>query len=45
MIKSWVVGEFAGAALGNERLNQRLAKLVSLFTEKPTESIPGVHTD
>jgi len=37
--------EFAGAALGDERLNQRLVKLATRFADKPTASIPGACGD
>ena len=37
--------EFAGAALGDERLNQRLVKLATRFADKPTASIPGACED
>lgn len=37
--------EFAGAALGDERLNQRLARLATRFADKPTASIPGACGD
>lgn len=37
--------EFAGAALGDERLNQRLVKLATRFADKPTASIPGACAD
>ena len=37
--------EFGGAALGDERLNQRLVKLATRFADKPTASIPGACED
>ncbi len=37
--------EFAGAALGDGRLNQRLVKLATRFADKPTASIPGACAD
>lgn len=37
--------EFSGAALGEERLNQRLVKLATRFADKPTASIPGACAD
>ena len=37
--------EFAGAALGDERLNQRLVKLATRFADKPSASIPGACED
>ena len=37
--------EFGGAALGDERLNQRLVKLATRFADKPTSSIPGACGD
>jgi len=37
--------EFAGAALGDERLNQRLVKLATRFADNPTASIPGACGD
>ena len=37
--------EFGGAALGDERLNQRLVKLATRFADKPTASIPGACGD
>lgn len=37
--------EFGEAALGDERLNQRLVKLATRFADKPTASIPGACAD
>jgi hypothetical protein len=38
-------GEFAGADLGDKRLNRRLMKLTERFADKPTASIPGACPD
>lgn len=38
---SWAAEEFAGAELGDKRLNKRLVVLVERFADKPTASIPG----
>ena len=45
MMEAWAMEEFAGAALGDERLNQRLVKLATRFADKPTASIPGACGD
>ncbi|MDD2884068.1 MAG: transposase [Dechloromonas sp.] len=45
IMAGWVMEEFAGAALGDERPNQRLVKLATRFADKPTASIPGACTD
>jgi hypothetical protein len=45
MMEAWAMEEFAGAALGDERLNQRLMKLATRFADKPTASIPGACGD
>jgi IS4 transposase len=45
MMEAWAMEEFAGAALGDERLNQRLVKLATRFADKPTASIPGACED
>ena len=37
--------EFAGAQLGDGRLNERLIKLAARFADKPTASIPGACPD
>jgi len=42
---TWAVEEFAGAALGDGRLNRRLVKLAARFADKPTTSIPGACPD
>jgi hypothetical protein len=42
---TWAMEEFAGAALGDERLNKRLIKLAARFADKPTASIPGACGD
>jgi hypothetical protein len=44
-MEAWAMEEFAGAALGDERLNQRLVKLATRFADKPTASIPGACAD
>jgi hypothetical protein len=44
-MEAWAMEEFAGAALGDERLNQRLVKLATRFADKPTASIPGACGD
>lgn len=36
----WVEKEFAGIALGDERLNKRAKRLMERFSAKPTASIP-----
>lgn len=41
----WAMEEFAGAALGDGRLNRRLIKLATRFADKPTASIPGACAD
>ncbi|MBK6905935.1 MAG: transposase [Rhodocyclaceae bacterium] len=38
---AWAEEEFAGADLGDKRLNRRLIKLTERFADKPTASIPG----
>lgn len=38
---NWVEQEFATADLGDKRLNQRLAKIVSAMAEQPSKSIPA----
>ncbi len=45
MMETWAMEEFSGAALGDERLNQRLVKLATRFADKPTASIPGACAD
>lgn len=42
---TWAMEEFAGAKLGDERLNKRLIKLAARFADKPTASIPGACAD
>ena len=42
---TWAMEEFAGAALGDGRLNRRLIKLAARFADKPTASIPGACAD
>jgi hypothetical protein len=42
---AWAEEEFAGADLGDKRLNRRLIKLTERFTDKPTASIPGACAD
>ena len=37
---TWAMEEFAGAKLGDGRLNDRLIKLAARFADKPTASIP-----
>lgn len=44
-MEAWAMEEFAGAALGDKRLNQRLVKLATRFADKPTASIPGACGD
>ena len=44
-MSTWVAEEFAGAVLGDTRLNQRLIRLVARFADKPTPSIPGACPD
>lgn len=41
----WAMEEFAGAELGDGRLNRRLIKLATRFADKPTASIPGACAD
>ncbi len=41
----WAEEEFAGADLGDTRLNRRLIKLTERFADKPTASIPGACAD
>lgn len=42
---TWSEEEFAGADLGDKRLNRRLTKLAERFADKPTASIPGACPD
>ncbi len=42
---TWAAEEFAGAVLGDARLNQRLIRLAARFADKPTASIPGACPD
>ena len=42
---TWAEEEFAGADLGDKRLNRRLVKLTERFADKPTASIPGACPD
>ena len=42
---TWAMEEFAGAKLGDGRLNGRLIKLAARFADKPTASIPGACND
>ena len=42
---TWAEEEFAGAELGDKRLNLRLVKLTERFADKPTASIPGACAD
>ena len=42
---TWAEAEFAGADLGDKRLNRRLVKLTERFADKPTASIPGACAD
>jgi hypothetical protein len=42
---AWAKEEFAGADLGDKRLNRRLVKLTERFADKPTASIPGACPD
>ena len=42
---TWAAEEFAGAVLGDARLNKRLIKLAARFADKPTASIPGACPD
>jgi hypothetical protein len=42
---TWAEEEFAGADLGDQRLNRRLVKLTERFADKPTASIPGACPD
>ncbi|MBP9219194.1 MAG: transposase [Sterolibacterium sp.] len=44
-MEAWAMKEFSGAALGDDRLNQRLVKLATRFADKPTASIPGACAD
>jgi hypothetical protein len=44
-IMTWAAEEFAGAQLGDGRLNRRLIKLAASFADKPTASIPGACAD
>lgn len=44
-MQSWVEEEFAGADLGDRRLNKRLIKIVEHLADKPTASIPGACQD
>jgi hypothetical protein len=38
---SWATEEFAGATLGDKRLNDRLVKLAEKFSRQPSQSIPA----
>jgi hypothetical protein len=42
---TWAEEEFAGAELGDKRLNRRLMKLTERFADKSTASIPGACPD
>ena len=42
---AWAADEFAGADLGDARLNRRLIKLTERFADKPTAGIPGACPD
>lgn len=42
---TWAMEEFAGAELGDERLNKRLIQLAARFADKPSASIPGACAD
>ncbi|MCW5282771.1 IS4/Tn5 family transposase DNA-binding protein [Verminephrobacter eiseniae] len=42
---TWAAEEFAGAQLGDARLNHRLIKRTERFADKPTASIPGACPD
>jgi len=42
---TWSMEEFAGADLGDARLNRRLVKLSATLADKPTASIPGACND
>ena len=42
---TWATEEFAGAKLGDGRLNLRLIKLAGRFADQPTASIPGTCPD
>lgn len=42
---TWAMEEFARAELGDGRLRNRLIKLATSFTDKPTASIPGACND
>jgi len=44
-MSTWAAEEFAGAVLGDARLNKRLIKLAARFADKPTASIPGACPD
>lgn len=44
-MKTWAEEEFAGAELGDRRLNRRLIKLAARFADKPTASMPGACAD
>ena len=44
-MRTWAAEEFAGAELGDGRLNRRLIKLAATFADKPTASIPGACPD
>ncbi|MBP9219141.1 MAG: transposase [Sterolibacterium sp.] len=45
VMATWAMEEFAGAKLGDKRLNDRLIKLSARFADKPTASIPGMCPD
>jgi hypothetical protein len=45
VIMTWAEEEFAGADLGDKRLNRRPMKLTERFAGKPTASIPGACPD
>ena len=40
VMTTWAIEEFAGADLGDARLNRRLAKLAATLADKPTARIP-----
>jgi hypothetical protein len=42
---TWAMEKFAGAKLGDGRLNARLIKRAERFADKPTASIPGACLD
>lgn len=42
---TWAMEEFAGADLGDKRLNRRLIQLATRFADRPTASIPGACAD